>query len=45
MQFYQALFLVGLASLVLGLPLNWRGEPVGLGFNAILVASIDTFFI
>ncbi len=44
-QFYQALLLVGLTSLVLGVTLNWRGEPLGLGLNAILVTSIETFFI
>lgn len=44
-EFYQALFLVGLTALVLGLTLNWRGEPLGLGLNAILVASIEAFFI
>lgn len=44
-EFYQALFLVGLTTLALGVTLNWRGEPLGLGLNAILVASIETFFI
>lgn len=44
-EFYQALLLVGLTTLVLGVTLNWRGEPLGLGINAMLVASIETFFI
>jgi len=44
-EFYQALLLIGLTSIVLGLTLNWRGEPLGLGLNVILVASIEVFFI
>jgi len=44
-QFYHALLLVGLASLVLGVTLNWRGEPLGLGLNAVLVANVEAAFI
>ena len=44
-EFYQALLLVGLTTFVLGVTLNWRGEALGFGLNAILVASIETFFI
>ena len=44
-EFYQALLLVGLTTLVLGVTLNWRGEPLGLGLNTILVASIEAFFV
>lgn len=44
-EFYQALLLVGLTALVLGLTLNWRGESLGLWLNAILVASIESFFV
>lgn len=44
-EFYQALLLIGVTSIVVGVTLNWRGEPVGLGLNAILVASIEAFFI
>lgn len=44
-QFYQALLLVGLTSLVLGVTLNWRGEPLGLGLNTVLVANIEVSFI
>lgn len=44
-QFYQALLLIGLTVTVLGLTLNRRGEPLGLWLNAVLVASIDSFFV
>lgn len=44
-EFYQALLLIGLTSLVLGVTLNWRGEPLGFGLNTVLVASIEAFFI
>lgn len=44
-EFYQALLLIGLTTIVIGVTLNWQGEPLGLGLNAILVASIEAFFI
>lgn len=44
-EFYHALLLIGLTALVLGVTLNWRGEPLGLALNAFLVANIETFFI
>lgn len=44
-EFYQALLLVGLTSLVLGVTLNWRGKPLGFGLNVVLVASIEASFI
>lgn len=44
-EFYQALLLVGLTTTVLGLTVNRRGDPVGLWLNAILVASIEAFFV
>lgn len=44
-EFYQALLLIGLTVAVLGGTLSRRGEPLGLGLNAVLVISIDTFFI
>lgn len=44
-QFYQALLLIGLTTVVLGVSLNWRGDPVGLWLNATLVASIEAFFV
>lgn len=44
-EFYQALLLVGLTVTVLGATLNLEGDPLGLGINAILVASIEAFFI
>lgn len=45
LQFYQALLLVGLTSLVLGVTLNWRGRSLGLGLNTVLVANIEASFI
>jgi hypothetical protein len=44
-QFYQALLLVGLTSLVIGITLNWRGQSLGLALNAVLVANIEAAFI
>lgn len=44
-EFYQALLLIGLTAVVLGVTLNRRGDPLGLALNTILVASIETFFI
>lgn len=44
-EFYQALGLVGLTVLVLGVTLNRQGEAVGLWLNGILVASVEAFFI
>lgn len=44
-QFYQALLLIGLTVTVVGLTLNVRGKPLGLWLNAVLVASIDSFFV
>lgn len=44
-QFYQALLLVGLVVLVLGLTLNRRGLLLGLALNTVLVANIEASFI
>lgn len=44
-EFYHALFLIGLTSTVLGWTLNRRGERLGLWLNAILVANIEAAFI
>lgn len=44
-EFYQALLLVGLSVLIVGVTLNWRGKPLGWGINTILVASIEVFFV
>lgn len=44
-EFYHALALIGLTTIVVGVTLNWRGQPLGLGLNAILVANIEAFFI
>jgi hypothetical protein len=44
-QFYHALLLVGLTSLVLGVTLNRRGDPLGLALNAILITNIEVAFI
>lgn len=44
-EFYHALFLIGLTTMVLGWTLNRRGERLGLWLNAILVANIEVAFI
>lgn len=44
-EFYQALLLIGLTVTVVGLTLGRRGERLGLWINALLVASIDSFFV
>lgn len=44
-EFYQALLLIGLTVTVIGVTLNRRGEPLGLALNAVLVLSIDAFFV
>lgn len=44
-QFYQALLLIGLTVTVLGWTLSRRGDPIGLGLNAVLVLGIDSFFL
>lgn len=40
-EFYQALLLIGLTTIVIGVTLNLRGEPFGLGLSAILVVSFE----
>jgi len=44
-QFYQVLLLLGLTVLVLGVTLHWRGRPLGLALNTVLVANIEVSFI
>lgn len=45
MEFYQALFLVGLTVTVLGLTHSRRGDRVALGLNVVLVGAIEWFFV
>lgn len=44
-EFYQALFLVGLVVTVLGLTGNRRGDRHAFWLNAILVANIEAAFV
>lgn len=44
-EFYQALFLIGLTVTVVGLTLNRRGERLGLALNTVLVVNIEVAFI
>lgn len=44
-EFYQALFLIGLVVTVLGLTLNRRGERLGFWLNAFLVANVEVAFV
>jgi hypothetical protein len=44
-EFYQALLLIGLTVTIVGLTLNLKGDPLGLILNAILVISIEVYFV
>lgn len=44
-EFYRALLLVGVVAVVVGGTLNWVGDALGWGLNAILVASIEMVFV
>lgn len=44
-EFYQALLLIGLTVTVIGVTLNFDGEALGLALNAVLVASIEVYFV
>ena len=44
-EFYQALFLIGLTVTAVGLTLNREGSRLGLWLNAILVTNIEVAFV